>query len=309
VAVNPYTSVSILGYNSSPPPDDGSQTSANKVEWAKHKNKIGDPIKTLAESINTNALAAANALALQPWFISTTSATIAETDWNGGYLQLASGNIYYPDPSTYEDGWHNTVFNGSTGIVSLQATATSYWTTANGLASEVLLRPGESAKAMNTASSWLAVGSAIRSGELMQEQFAFDTTCITATGVITGGLPAATDGTQHLSVSITPNKLGNLIEVHSSIFLAPQGNAGFSCAMFRGTASAAIAAASKSAGGTDNFDNLNMTTWVTATQVTAYTFTVRAGAALGSHTLNGVSSGILLGGGIKSFIKVMELNV
>lgn len=58
MADNPYTSQSISGYNSSPPPDDGSQSSANQVEWAKHKEKLGDPLKTLAEAIDAAVLAA-----------------------------------------------------------------------------------------------------------------------------------------------------------------------------------------------------------------------------------------------------------
>ena len=62
MATNPYTSVSISGYNSSPPPDDGSQSSANQVEWQKHLDKIGDPLKTLSEGIDTNVLAAFSAL-------------------------------------------------------------------------------------------------------------------------------------------------------------------------------------------------------------------------------------------------------
>ena len=55
VSVNPYTGQAIVGYNNSPPPDDGSVTSSNKVEWGKHKTKLGDPIKTLSEAINTAA--------------------------------------------------------------------------------------------------------------------------------------------------------------------------------------------------------------------------------------------------------------
>ena len=64
MADNPYTSQSIAGYNSSPPPDDGSKTAANKLEWQKHIDKIGDPVKTLAEAIDTNVLAAFDALIL-----------------------------------------------------------------------------------------------------------------------------------------------------------------------------------------------------------------------------------------------------
>ena len=62
MATNPYSTQTIANYNASPPPDDGSQTSANKVEWAKHKTKLADPIKTLAESINSNVLSAFAAL-------------------------------------------------------------------------------------------------------------------------------------------------------------------------------------------------------------------------------------------------------
>lgn len=48
-----YSGESISGYNSSPPADDGTATEANKIKWSTIKGKITDPIKTLAESINT----------------------------------------------------------------------------------------------------------------------------------------------------------------------------------------------------------------------------------------------------------------
>ncbi|MFQ5624637.1 MAG: hypothetical protein ACE5FS_14725 [Paracoccaceae bacterium] len=50
---SPYTSQSISGYNSSPPSDDGSATEANRGKWATIKSKIGDPLKTLAEAIDS----------------------------------------------------------------------------------------------------------------------------------------------------------------------------------------------------------------------------------------------------------------
>lgn len=53
-----YTPQSISGYNSSPPSDDGTQSSDNEVTWSKHKTKLGDPIKTLAEGINTQLVSA-----------------------------------------------------------------------------------------------------------------------------------------------------------------------------------------------------------------------------------------------------------
>lgn len=54
----PYTSVTVQNYNLNAPPDDGSQTPSNEITWAKHKTKIGDPLKTALESIDTNLTAA-----------------------------------------------------------------------------------------------------------------------------------------------------------------------------------------------------------------------------------------------------------
>jgi len=54
----PYTTQAISGYNSSPPADDGSTGDANEVTWAKPKTKLADPIKALAEAMNTELLSA-----------------------------------------------------------------------------------------------------------------------------------------------------------------------------------------------------------------------------------------------------------
>lgn len=55
-----YSSQAISGYNASPPSDDGTQAASNLVSWATEKTKLADPIKTLAESINTALVAAMN---------------------------------------------------------------------------------------------------------------------------------------------------------------------------------------------------------------------------------------------------------
>ena len=58
---NPYSSQAISGYNSNPPPDDGTKTDANRTQWSKHISKIGNPLKTLAEAINSAITSAFNA--------------------------------------------------------------------------------------------------------------------------------------------------------------------------------------------------------------------------------------------------------
>ena len=58
----PYTSKTIVAFNASPPPNDGSEVASNDVDWDFHINKIGTPLKNLAEGINTNVLAAFNSI-------------------------------------------------------------------------------------------------------------------------------------------------------------------------------------------------------------------------------------------------------
>lgn len=157
MAVSPYTSQSISGYNASPPPDDGTQTSANKVTWAKHKDKIGDPIKTLAEGINTQAVSAINTLSLTDWTTITTSATIAESDWHNGVLALATVGINFPAPAGLENGWHNWIYNGSAGDIDIKATATDTIRMEGLTASQVSIGPGGSAMVMNTATTWVVL--------------------------------------------------------------------------------------------------------------------------------------------------------
>ena len=49
-----YSTVTVAGYNSAPPADDGSQVAANQVKWSTIKTKLPDPLKTAIESINSS---------------------------------------------------------------------------------------------------------------------------------------------------------------------------------------------------------------------------------------------------------------
>jgi len=52
-----YSSNSTSGYNATPPPDDASTGADNQLTWAKHRDKLGDPIKNLADTINSDLVA------------------------------------------------------------------------------------------------------------------------------------------------------------------------------------------------------------------------------------------------------------
>lgn len=55
-----YTTQAIASYNASPPSDDGAQTESNRGTWDGVKTKLSDPVKTLAEAINTQLIEVLN---------------------------------------------------------------------------------------------------------------------------------------------------------------------------------------------------------------------------------------------------------
>ena len=55
-----YSTISVSGYNASPPADDGSQVSSNQVKWSYIKGKIGDPLNTFASAVDSALVTALN---------------------------------------------------------------------------------------------------------------------------------------------------------------------------------------------------------------------------------------------------------
>jgi hypothetical protein len=52
-----WSTVTVSGYNATPPPDDGSQVATNKVSWAGIKTKLTDPLNTAVSALNTSGAA------------------------------------------------------------------------------------------------------------------------------------------------------------------------------------------------------------------------------------------------------------
>lgn len=127
-----YTSQSISGYNSSAPADDGTQNDANKVKWSTIKTKLGDPVKTLAEAMNTALVTALDTSARS--ITGNDSATAAD---NGKVIEIGSTvtaalTVTLADAATMGAGYMVTVFNAGSGVATV---ATSGSDTINGQAS------------------------------------------------------------------------------------------------------------------------------------------------------------------------------
>ncbi len=103
-----YTAQSASSYNSSPPPDDGSQVSANKITWAGIKTKLADSVKGLADAINTAVLNWSD-------FSSVTTTTNLSTDASHHMktIEVTSGNptISLGDAATMTNNYVVTVTN------------------------------------------------------------------------------------------------------------------------------------------------------------------------------------------------------
>lgn len=134
-----YSSVSISGYNATPPSDDGSATEANKVKWSTVKTKLGDPTKTAVESINTALVTALNT--------SARSITASDTAVAGDHLKTieiassvtAAVTVTLSDAATMAAGYIVTVSNQS-AVVCTIARATG-GDTINGTAANISIAP------------------------------------------------------------------------------------------------------------------------------------------------------------------------
>lgn len=135
-----YSTVAISGYNSNPPADDGTQVASNQLQWSKHKTKIGDPLKTATEAINSALVTALNQSAR---LITSSDSSIAgdhiKTIQIGSTVTSAI-TFTLADAATMAAGYIVHVSNQSTTIASTIARATGT-DTINGQTSNVTIYP------------------------------------------------------------------------------------------------------------------------------------------------------------------------
>ena len=139
---NPYSSVSISGYNVDPPSNDASEVDSNQLDWVlQHKAKLGDPLKNLAESINTNSVNA-HARRLGTTFeTKSTNYNIAAPGDQGKFFEVTGiTTITLPAVADAGDGFPVTIINNGTGTVTIDGNVSEL---INGSPS-IVLSPGES---------------------------------------------------------------------------------------------------------------------------------------------------------------------
>lgn len=151
----PYTSVSITGYNSNPPPDDGTQTSANEVEWDKHKSKLGDPLKTAIESINTNVVSAFGDIFGNAINSQSTNYNVQASDRGAIISCTNSITVTLLAAATATSGFLVAIYNAGSGTVTVDGNGSE---TING-STTVDLEAGGGIIVVSDGSNWTGLAT------------------------------------------------------------------------------------------------------------------------------------------------------
>lgn len=150
---NPYTSQSIINFNVSPPPDDGTDVASNEIKWSNHKEKLADPIKTLAEAINTQTLSAFGLTLGQTYSSHSTAYTVVAADRGKFLLVTGTTTITLLAVATAGTGFPLVIINNGTSNVTIDGNSSE---TINGSTTLVLF-PGEMALLTCNGTSWAAL--------------------------------------------------------------------------------------------------------------------------------------------------------
>lgn len=156
-----YTSVTVSNYNLNPPADDGTVSDANKITWSKHKLKIGDPLKTAVEAVNSGIVAmAAKLLAGAAIVPSAVDYAAGASDQGKLIVFTAAGKTLTTPDATHPDVSNPFVFsfqNNSSGDATVDGNGAQ---TVNG-SSAITIRSGGGGFLLSDGSNWYYFGSGI----------------------------------------------------------------------------------------------------------------------------------------------------
>src|SRR5581483_7702861 len=137
---SPYQNQTASGYSSSPPADDGSVTAANKIKYSTLKTQLGDPVKALADAINTALRAALN--------VTPTSQSSAYTTTPADHLRpievSGTTTISLGDAATMvAQSMGYTAIIQNTGTNTVTVSRITGANTLNGATKDIKLAPGQ----------------------------------------------------------------------------------------------------------------------------------------------------------------------
>jgi len=148
---NPYTQPTLSGYNVTPPADDGSKVSTNAVKWSNHIDKIGNPLKTFAQAVDSNILTAFGLTFGASFLTKSTAYTVAAAD-RGRIIEVTgTTTITLLAAATAGDGFPILIVNTGAALVTIDGDGAE---TINGDTTKIL-PPGAGALLTCDASTWV----------------------------------------------------------------------------------------------------------------------------------------------------------
>jgi len=165
---NPYTTQSIVGFNQNAPSDDGSISASNEVEWQKHLDKIGTPVKDLAEDMNTELLSAFGKIFGQNISTHSGAYTVLAAD-QGKFLSITgTTTITLLAATTAGASFALVIINNGSGIVTVDGNGAE---TING-ETDIKLSPGDSIILTCNNTLWIGIISGqINANEIIKMRF------------------------------------------------------------------------------------------------------------------------------------------
>lgn len=154
---DPYTDVTVSGYNTSPPSDDGSEVASNRVAWSTVTGKVGGPLKAAIETMNSNVGGAVDKLIGGAGVTSTAiNYTVQSSDQGKLVVVTASGRtITTPAAATEGSPFVFGVLNNSTGDATIDGSGSE---TVDGSAS-LTVPAGGGLILFTDGSNWFSAGA------------------------------------------------------------------------------------------------------------------------------------------------------
>ena len=110
-----YTTTAVVGYNSTPPADDGTASDANKIKWSTIKTKLPDPLNTAIAAIDTKLVDYVN---VGPVAKTTTYTTVAG-DNNKTLECSGTFTVSLMDAASAGAGYTVEINNQGTGTITV----------------------------------------------------------------------------------------------------------------------------------------------------------------------------------------------
>ena len=320
MSTNPYSSQTVpASFNSSPPPDDGSQVPANLITWSTTGTgailtKIGDPLKTFVQNVNAAVLAAfaktintdaneANQMAGSLAFaistltiaagVVTATRSVHAIDTEGA---AASDDLDTINVASVSDGCLLWLRLANVGRVVTLKTVTGNLV----LGEDIVMSATRYVALIRNGSNWNLAAQQGRTGKLIQRAFNSVATEVSIGGTaipIDNSIPQNTEGVEFITCAVTPLKSTTRLRITVFCNIGAAAANPATIALFRDLGADAIAVASGRVGAASVMEPFCLVHEMASPGTTATTFKVRGGSTgVVTMGVNGTGGGQLFNG-------------